>query len=211
MATVKPGSISHRQRQALQTKHHIVQAARKLFADGGYAETSVDAVAAEAGVAARTVYATFGNKKAILAAICEEWLEDAGIRESIGKGLAEKDLAPRLDIVANSCRRQWESERGVAALLEGAAASDAEVARMQAGWKSDRAASLRLIFDGLEAQLRPGVDIRSAGAILRAVTGFEVYKELVVGEGWSPGQYEDWMSGVLKELLLPPNPKSALS
>jgi AcrR family transcriptional regulator len=194
---------TYRQRQAAQTRKLIVQAARKLFAGGGYGTTSIEAVADEAGVSPRTIYAAFGTKKGILAAICEEWLEAAGIRETVSRGLAEGDLSRRLALVAQSSRRQWESEHGVVALLEGAATSDAEVARMVAGWKDDRARSLRTVVEGLEEQLRPGLDANQAGAMIRALTGSEVYAELVVGEGWSGDKYEQWLNGLLSQVLLP--------
>lgn len=203
MPNVKLQPTSHRQRQAFQTRKLIVQAARKLFAGGGYVATSIEAVAEEAGVSPRTVYAAFGNKKGVLSAICEEWLEQAGIPETVTRGLAEADLGRRLALVAQSSRRQWESEGGVVALLEGAAASDAEVARMLARWKDDRARSFHQIVEGLEKQLRPGLSASDAGGMIRALTGAEVYRELVVGEGWSGDKYEQWLAGLLRKLLVP--------
>src|SRR6266853_4159437 len=123
MTEVKAPRVPLRQRQALETRRAIAHAARSLFAERGYAATSIEVVAAEAGVAERTVYAIFGTKKAILGAICEEWLAEAGVMEAIATGLAEPDLARRLALVARTSRRQWELERGVRAMLEGAAAS----------------------------------------------------------------------------------------
>lgn len=204
MTEVKAGRVPLRQRQALETRRAIANAARSLFCERGYAATSIEAVAEEAGVAARTVYAIFGTKKAILAAICEEWLTEAGVMETVAEGLGERDLGRRLALVAHSSRRQWESERGVRVMIEGAAASDADVARMLAGWKNDRARSLHAIVAGLEADLRAGIDGRRAGAIIRALTSAEIYSELVAGEGWTPGEYEEWLAGLLGELLLPP-------
>jgi len=211
MTEVNPGRVPLRQRQALETRRAIARAARALFAERGFAAASIDLVADEAGVAARTVYAIFGTKKAILAAICEEWLIEAGVMEAVSQGLAERDLRRRLGIVAYSSRRQWESDRGVRAMLEGAAASDAEVAKMVAGWKSDRARSLHSIVAGLESDLRDGIDSGRAGAIIRAMTSAEVYSELVAGEGWTPAEYEAWLAGVLVEVLLPPTSKSDVS
>src|SRR5579859_786678 len=208
MTDVKAGRMPLRRRQALETRRAIVRAARTLFAERGYATTSIELLAEEAGVAARTVYAVFGSKKGILGAICEEWLIEAGVMEAVAEGLAVPDLGRRLQIVARTSRRQWELERGVRSLLEGAAASDAEVAKMLAGWKADRARSLREVFTGVEDDLRPGIDLNRAGAILRALVGGEVYSELVAGEGWTPDQYEEWLGEVLAELLLPPRRRS---
>ena len=87
-------------------------------------------------------------------------------------------------------------------MLEGAAGAEGEVARMLAGWKEDRARSLRSIVEGVDAQLRSGMDADRAGAILRALSSGELYSELVAGEGWSPAGYEEWLTGLLAETLL---------
>jgi AcrR family transcriptional regulator len=204
MAGVKSERLTHRQRQALETRRLIAKAARVLFTEHGYAVTSIEAVAEEAGVSPRTVYAIFGTKKAILAAICEEWLMEAGVMEAIAMGMAEPDLRRRLDLLAHTSRRQWEGDRGVRRMLGIAAASDADVARMIEGWTDDRARSFHQLVEGLERQLRDGMDARRAGALIRALTAAEVYSELVRGEGWTPTEYESWLAGLLKDLLLPP-------
>lgn len=203
MAEVKAPRLTHRQRQAIHTRELIVAAARSLFSTRGYAEASIEAVADEAGVSPRTVYSVFGTKKALLGAICEAWLVEAGVPEMIAEGLRTPGLRRRLELVARGSRRQWELERGTKSLLEGAAASDAEVARMLAGWKDDRARNWRMVVEGLESQLRPDVDAARGAALIRALTGAEVYFELVAGEGWTPDDYEKWLAGLLIDLLLP--------
>ena len=61
----------HRQQQAAATRRAILDAARTLFVDPGYAATPLTAVAAEAGVAVQTVYKIFGSKKALLSALVD--------------------------------------------------------------------------------------------------------------------------------------------
>src|SRR5215213_7289563 len=61
--------LTHRQRQALETRRLIAEAAGKLFLERGYAATTMDAIAGEAGVAVSTVYAAFKNKPDILLSI----------------------------------------------------------------------------------------------------------------------------------------------
>jgi AcrR family transcriptional regulator len=202
MEEVNDVRVPLRQRQALETRRAIARAARTLFAEHGYATTSIESVAEEAGVAARTVYSIFGTKKAILGAICEQWLAEAGVMEAVAKGLQERDLRRRLSIVAHSSRRQWESERGVMAMLAGAAASDAEVGRMLTGWKDDRARSLHSVVGGVERDLRKGMSTERAGAIIRALTSPDIYVELVECEGWTPDDYEVWLADLLGDLLV---------
>jgi len=65
--TKRAYNSSRRKEQALQTRRQIVEAARSLFIARGYAGATIEAIAQEAGVAPETVYAAFGNKRAILA------------------------------------------------------------------------------------------------------------------------------------------------
>src|SRR5688572_15504147 len=63
-----------RQERAAQTRARIVDAAAALFTSHGYGRTSIRQIAEEAGVAADTVYATFGSKARVLTAVIDERL-----------------------------------------------------------------------------------------------------------------------------------------
>ena len=62
----------------LAKRQAILEAAKKLFLSNGYANTSMDAVAAEAGVSKLTVYSHFNDKETLFSAAvvakCEEQL-----------------------------------------------------------------------------------------------------------------------------------------
>jgi tetracycline repressor-like protein len=49
--------LTHRQRQALATQTLIVETACQLFVERGYHATTIEMIAAEAGVAVSTIYA----------------------------------------------------------------------------------------------------------------------------------------------------------
>src|SRR5512147_2216856 len=55
-----------RQEQATQTRQRILAAARQLFAERGYAGTSMQAIAAQADVGMQTIYAIFKSKPRLL-------------------------------------------------------------------------------------------------------------------------------------------------
>jgi len=55
-----------------------VEAARKLFLESGYGTTSMDALAAQAGVSKRTVYSHFENKAALFGAIMIDLCSETG-------------------------------------------------------------------------------------------------------------------------------------
>src|ERR1700674_5038600 len=60
-----------RKEQARQTRARMLDAAQRLFSERGYASTTMDAIAAEAGVAVDTVYAGFGSKRGVLSALMD--------------------------------------------------------------------------------------------------------------------------------------------
>lgn len=71
MRDVKSPAGSLRAEQAALTTRRILEAARRGFADAGYAATTLREIASEAGVAVQTVYAVFGSKANILRALRE--------------------------------------------------------------------------------------------------------------------------------------------
>src|SRR5688572_27541076 len=70
---------SRRQLQAEATRRDILAAARRLFAERGYAATSMAAIAEAAGAAVQTVYDSVGPKRAILLALNDVLDEEAGV------------------------------------------------------------------------------------------------------------------------------------
>src|SRR5205085_2499530 len=58
-----------RQEQAAATRHAILAAAQRRFEREGYAATTMEAVATDAGVALKTVYIAFETKGRLLRAL----------------------------------------------------------------------------------------------------------------------------------------------
>jgi TetR/AcrR family transcriptional regulator, mexJK operon transcriptional repressor len=68
-----PVSEDDYQASGWQRKHHaIAAAALVLFARDGYERTSVDAIAAEAGVSKRTIYSHYGDKESLFLLVLHE-------------------------------------------------------------------------------------------------------------------------------------------
>src|SRR3954464_13549960 len=81
------------------TRRRIVTAAADLFLDQGYGATTLDQVAARAGVAVQTVYFHFGNKATLL----KEALDVAAVGDDEPVALMERswieDMIPDPDPV----------------------------------------------------------------------------------------------------------------
>ena len=203
MADVKrEDRLPYRKQQALATRARIAVAARRLFSEQGYAATPIAGIAAEAGVAVSTVYAIFGNKRSILAAICEAWLEEAQIRPLLAQALADGDVRHRLATAAQWTRRQWERGADVVPLLDAAAKDDPDVATMLAGWIEDKSRAMAHFVASLEGALRPGLDTGRASDLFDALTIAELYRDLVTRSGWLPDEYEQWLADTLAWQLL---------
>jgi AcrR family transcriptional regulator len=194
--------LTHRQRQALWTQRLIVDAARGLFLERGYAATTMNAIAKEAGVAVSTVYAVYKNKRTILWAIREAWHEQTGAREINAEASRQPDPERRLEMVAHATRRQWETGGSVLAVYQGAAAADREAAAELEEALRGRRVALDRVVEGMEETLRPDLPVDRAAAILRALCRAEVYRELVDESGWTPDEYEAWLGEALKDQLL---------
>jgi AcrR family transcriptional regulator len=194
--------LTHRQRQALETRRLIAEAAGRLFLEGGYAATTMDAIAVEAGVAVSTVYAAFKNKRALLREIRMGWHDRSRAREINAEAATQPDPERRLEMVADANRRQWELGAGLVAIYQGAAAADREAAAELEEALRGRRAALDRVVEGMEEALRPVLGVSRAAAILRSLCRPEVYQELVEESGWSPDEYESWLGEALKRELL---------
>jgi AcrR family transcriptional regulator len=99
-----------RQQRSRQTREQILAAARELFARQGYEPTSIDQIASAAKVAKSSVFAHFGDKTNLLAALGLsdiEALAEAGRQadESAGaRSLEERILALLSPWLAYFCR-----------------------------------------------------------------------------------------------------------
>lgn len=65
-------TVSKRRTQAerrAESRQAVLDSATRLFGDKGYAETSLEEIAADCGLTIRPIYHYFGNKKALFAAV----------------------------------------------------------------------------------------------------------------------------------------------
>ncbi len=200
-------SSGYRQEQAAATRERIAEAARRLFATVGYSSTSMEAIAAEAGVAVRTVYSTFGAKREILSAICERWLERARARERVQEVLAERDPVRRLRAAAGWLQGLYSAGFDVVMMLDAATDEDAETRALLRTKLAGRDQPMNLMIASVEDHLQ--VPLAEAQAVYRALGASGVYRELVQESGWTPDEFERWVGDVLERHCLAARPGRA--
>lgn len=202
MAHVKT-PLTHRQRQAQGTRDLIVGAAKELFLERGYAATTIEAVAARAGVAGSTVYAAFKNKRGILTALRESWHRASGAKDLYTEAENVLDPEARMERYAHATRRQWETGTAFVAIYTGAAAADPEAAAELRAAQAGRRENVGRWLASAAPLLRQDLAFEELTAVYLALTRAEVYTELVEVWGWSADAYEAWLADLLKQQLLP--------
>lgn len=208
MADVNGGRASRRERAAL-TRRRIRDAARDLFAEHGYAGTTMEAVAAHAGVAVQTVYFVFHTKSELLQAVLEAavlgdatpvpphrttWWSAmaasddprAAVRHLVGGvgGILAR-VAPLLPTFAGAA-----NEPAVAGTWE----------RSQE-LRHDGYADVVAVLDD-RFGLREGLDRREGTDVLFTLLGPDVYRQLVIGRGWTHERWTRWAEELLVRELL---------
>jgi AcrR family transcriptional regulator len=194
--------VTHRQRQAQETKERIVSAARMLMGRAGWAATTIDAIAAEAGVAPQTIYAAFGNKRALLPGMRDLMLRDSDVVELMASARAEPDSRRRLELWAQLVRQQMQTSYDVIAIHRQAAASDPLVAADYRDVLDNRFRAFEEFVHDLRGDLAPDIDKATATDLLWCFSNEEIYRELVEERGWSADRYQRWLAQTLIAQLL---------
>lgn len=191
-----------RERQAAQTRQAILDAALALFAEQGWAATTLPAIAGRAGISVDTIYATFGTKSAVLLAVVEVAIvgddEEAPMaeRDDFAR-FAEGRRADRIRTGVRYTMDVYARSLPILTALREAAASDEPARERLARYGQDRhdlmVAGLTLI---LGAEPAPEV-VDGVWALLSP----EVYGHLVDGRGWDDQRVEGWFVDMVKAIV----------
>ena len=201
-----------RDRQAAETRDAVLTAARELFLTRGYGATTIDQIAARAGVSKPTVFSAVGNKQAVMAALRTVALrgddEAATVaeREPWRRVLAEPDPYRAVELEVAHLADLWSRWAELKEVLRGAASSGESALRelWTTGEQQRRIAAQRFVTAlAKKGPLRDGLSRASAIDIVWAQTAPEHYHALVVERGWAQVRYERWLVDTLTHSLLP--------
>lgn len=199
-----------REEGARRTRRVVTEAAAELFTTRGYAATSLADVAARAGVARPTVFATFGSKAALLRQVLDQAL--AGDDEPFA--VAERpwfrpvwDAVTAdqvLDAYAGVCTLIAERAAPVLEVVRRAADTAPEVTELWAQTRRNRLAGARMVVDHLGelGGLRSDVDQHRAVDRLWLLNDPAHFAALVDERGWAVAEYREWLSAQMKASVL---------
>jgi AcrR family transcriptional regulator len=201
---------SGRRRQADEARHEILEAARRLFLDDGYGATTMNAIAAGAGVSVETIYGAWGSKAGVVEALLTSSVRGDDTATPFAEGRSIQSV-----ITERDPRRQLELYAGVVAevqgrlapltrILRGGAASDPKLAALLEQHKAQRLAGMTEFATLLQSRkaLRKGLTVERARDILWTMNSSEVYDLLVTERSWTPEDYAAWIAESLASALL---------
>lgn len=205
-----PVNPQRRAGQAQATRRRIVDAAAALFVERGYAATTLDEVAARAGVAVQTIYFHFGNKRTVLSAAVDvasagddepiavldrSWMDD--VRD-------EPDPRRAVELWTRGGRAIFVRVAPIMGVVREAAVTDQDMAEQWRTNEDQRLIAFRAFAQLLADRraLKAGLAVDEASDIVFALNSIEVYELLTVRRGWSADRWERWLAGALTEALL---------
>lgn len=210
MPSGKSGKTTTRADRARQTRRRMLDRARELFVTDGYAATTMERIADEAGVAVQTVYYTFRSKGQLLREVIEVTAagEDdaapvaqrAWMREMLTARSGQRVLALAVEHGADIFERAASLWPAVAT----ATAADPDVERYWRGVAADRrAGQARMVARLTELDaLRHELDPDRATDLVVVLFGHDVFRSLVCEAGWNLAAYKAWLFPTLVQQLL---------
>jgi AcrR family transcriptional regulator len=209
-APKRPYTSTLRAEQAQLTRDHILDAAEELFLADGYGTTTITRIARQAGVAADTVYATFGSKRGILQALMDARItgdtEPVPLldRPEFTAAPAGADRSQRIRLVADGAAAIHERARRIDDLMLSAAGSDPQIAALRTDIQQrQRLEGMRHALSVIKGPdpLRAPLDDDQAADILWALTSPDIHRMLTGQRHWTPGQYRRWLADAIQQLL----------
>ena len=220
-----PAFPSTRRERALVTRRRVLRAAYELFCASGYAATTMDAIAKEAGVAVQTLYFTFHTKGVILSETVgasilgfDRWDPRAEPAVSANPRKAFRDFhgwypafesaktpAQALGVFVDASIRILARVSPLVAVMSAAAVSDPDVRAMSEIGEQRRVESYHVVVEMLAKRggLRRGVTVRRGTDVMLAILSGETYQHLAYRRGWSAAACRNWFFDVLGQQLLP--------
>jgi AcrR family transcriptional regulator len=206
----RPYQSTLRGAQAQSTREAVIAAASRLFAERGYAATSIEEIAAAAGVSRATVFTSVGGKAKLLKTALDVAI--VGDDEPIAlperprsKAIrAEPDPRKYLALYAELVTEIDGRMAGIHEAVRGAAGVDPDA---RALWDTHlaqhRQGAANVIGDlTRKGGIRPGLDAESAADIVWLL-GPGAYHMLVHRRGWSPERFQGWLTETFISQLLP--------
>ncbi len=194
-----------RSAKVIETRRRILDAAQLLFVERGYAGTSIEAIAEEAGVSVPTVYVRFETKRLLLKALLDRTI--AGDDEPVAmlerpwmrEALAEPTPADLLRRLVHEARVIHDRTVPLLMAVRAAAGTDTDLQELWEILLDQRHTVADAVVRALTSRgpLPAGISARHASDLVYAQLSPDMYQMLVFERGWSPAAWERNVTAVL--------------
>ena len=202
---------TRRREQAAATRRDILDAAQRLFERHGYAATTMEAIAAEAQVALKTVYVAFETKSGVLRSLWNHVLRGGRDEVPVAEQpwyrevMDEPDPERQLRLTARNSRVVKLRIAGILEVIRTAAPIDPDIGALWDRIQGEFHANQRTIVASVAEKQALSVDVERAADILWTLNHPSLWQLLVQERGWTPEQYEQWCADTACSQLLRPD------
>ena len=166
--------MTKRDQLIIARKNQIIEAASTIFAQKGFARTTIAEVANQAGIGKGTVYEYFKSKEDLYFAVFEWFMAQTGAAVMVSIATLKGTAAEKLKAVSASLMDSWDELQDVFALFMefwSASASPQNQPRFKKVFKNGygefRAIVAALINEGIERQeFRADIQVAAVAAAL---------------------------------------------
>lgn len=189
----------------------VLNAAARLFAERGYVATSIEEIAAAAGVSRATVFTAVGGKAVLLKTAFDVAIvgddEPVSLPGRPRSKAIRQEPDPRryLALYAGLVTEIGSRLARIYEAVRGAAGGDPDV---RAVWETHQAqrrqGAANVVRDVLgKGRLRDGLDKETAADIICVLNDPGLYHQLVLERGWTPDKFQAWLGRTMQRQLLP--------
>jgi len=190
-----------RRAQAERVRAALIDTARDMLLNDGYAALTIPKLAQACGVSAESVYKRFAGKPALVRAVVEQALRGIGpvAAETRSDALGVDDLQELLRGWGRLSAEVGPRVAPILLLVQVAASRDPDLASLARELDANRRARMRDNAHRLAdaGHLPPSLSVAQATDILWTYSSPEVYDLLVIRSGWNLQQYATFISAGL--------------
>lgn len=193
-----------------ETREAIVSAAAELFAERGYAGTTIQNIASRAGVVVQTVYNSVGPKSSVLSAVLDRAAAGPEAPRAVPDFLRERtgaagDAAGLIEVLADWFVQAHPRMSGTHGVIRQAAAHDHDIAQLERQRAVQRFRNYVRAAEQME--VLPGAVPLSGEEVAATIWSIghpEVYRFLIEDVGWDLDRYRHWVERSLVLALTRP-------
>ncbi|MGH2612320.1 MAG: TetR/AcrR family transcriptional regulator [Rhabdochlamydiaceae bacterium] len=200
----RPYRSESRSAQAAQTKERLLIAAKNLFESEGFECATIEKIAQVANVSIPTVYSLFQSKRGVLRALMDEVFSQDQFEALVEKSKKATSPEECLLYSAKIARQIYDAERAQMDVFRSASVISTEFKELEKEREMRRYHRQDVTIQAMAREncLARGISVNRARDLLWVFTGRDIYRMLVIEQGWTSEEYEKWLAQLLANTLI---------